>query len=413
MRMRSLIVLAAFLLPWLCLAPAAAAAEIAAVPVEARAQAVEVLDSFLFEYQVVRLPLAAIESQVRAKGRLQVQLGESVYDLRLRLNDVRTEDYRTLVIGEDGAVEVVPRGPAATYAGEVAGEPGSTVRLTVLPDSLEGYIRRPGEWLFVEPLSRFDAGADASELVLYRNGDVRPWAVDLCGAGELQRSAELLAPEAEAVTRALTPGRLKLAIDADGEYTQHYGVSGAISRIQSIVNGMDGIYQDDFDLEIRLSFQVLWSSPGSDPYTKVDATGRLVELRNYWNSAFTWVGRDAAILLSYVDFVRPYPGDSFWIASVCRNYKPRRDYAIAQDRSSLHKVTVIATHELGHLLGGYHDDERGICPSVSCNGYGPIMCSTLQTNGADCFSFCSQEDICEHIEGCLVTGCTPSYGCSL
>src|SRR5918999_3776789 len=150
-----------------------------------------VLDRMLYDYDVVELPLAALDHQVKSQGRLALLLRNQLYQLELAPNDLRAEDYRAVLIVNGTAVEQSP-GPVVTFAGHVAGEPESIVRLTATPELFIGYIKTPGEWLFIDSLREYVPGAPNRLAVVYRETDVRPEASGLCGLEHLNKAGPTL-----------------------------------------------------------------------------------------------------------------------------------------------------------------------------------------------------------------------------
>lgn len=369
----------------------------------------KILDSLLYDYRVLDLPLAAIDRQVRSTGRLHLRLGDRTLDLTLEQNDLRAEGYRAVLVKEHEIEELHP--PIGTFRGVVVGDPDSVVRLSVLPDRFEGYVRTADAWLFVDPLDRFAPGADPARVVVYRDVDARPDSEAVCGTEHLHRLVDEVLPRLPAgggvSAKAFTSGgTLRLATDGDGELVQRYGQSGAASRILNIVNNVDGIYRSTFNLKIRIVFQLLWASPSIDPYTSTESGTRLEQFRSYWEANFDWVSRDNAHLFTGVTLDRSVAGLAKGIGVVCRN--SQFSYALSEDRSSMFQMTQIVAHEIGHCVGAYHDDDlKSYCSGVVCNGSGPLMCSSIQVNGSNQFSVCSWGDVCDHIELCLVDHCMP------
>ena len=359
-------------------------------------EARQALDAVLLDYDVVQLPLRAIANRARSQGLVEIVLRGQRHELLLTPSDPFAEEYRAFLMTDSGPVQV-PRPRPETYQGRLAADPESVVSLTVTGQFLTAAIRSGGEELFVDPLRDFVAGAPKQLAVVYRAADVRPDAAGDCGTvsglrrlratsiGDLLRDPALLKPLAHDTLR-----RLDVATDADGEYFQLYGNPGTFNRIAAIINSADSAYQNDLNLTLNISFQQAWVNPANDPYVSTDSLVILRdEFRVWWNANRGSVDRDAAHLFSGKDFDGSIIGRAF-LSTVCAN--PSFSYGINQDFGSSFIRAELFAHELGHNLSALHDNQIP-CPGVSCNGFGPIMCSFIQSNGSFTFSTCSQNDI--------------------
>lgn len=352
------------------------------------------LDSMLFEYDVVELPLANLAKRVRTTGTLDIVLAGRLYELELELNDLRADGYKEVLMTDSGPVELAPR-PVSTYRGTVRGEQGSVVRLIATRGLFSGYVMTADDWIFIDPLRDYVPGASARAAVVYRESDVRPEGEGLCGVTHrLQIGGEQsgLDDGLGLVAKNHTLRRLQVATEADGQYYQLYGNPGLFNRIQGILNDVDGVYRNQINLYIEITYQQAWSSVSGDPYTSLDAGTSLTQFRNWWNSNRTGTVRDTAHKFSGKDFNGGTIGIA-WVGVICNS--PGNSYGISQDMSSRSLRTKLTAHEIGHNLSANHDDQIG-CSGVSCNGTGPIMCSSIQSSGSNTFSSCSWNSINNH-----------------
>ncbi|HEX9945509.1 MAG TPA: zinc-dependent metalloprotease family protein, partial [Thermoanaerobaculia bacterium] len=248
------------------------------------------------------------------------------------------------------------------------------------------------EWLFIDPLREYVPGAPARLAVVYREADVRPEAGGQCGLEHLRKAGRALGLGYSGAKDHTTLRRLDIATDGDGEYYQRYGVGG-FDRIAAIINGVDGIYRNQINLFLRITFQQLWTDPATDPYTSPnDIIATINQFTDWWNANRANVNRDVAHLFSGKSF-STFIGYA-WIAVVCNN--PGRSYSVSQDLEPQFIRVELMAHELGHNLSATHDDQSPVCPGVNCNGFGPIMCSVIQGNGTNTFSSCSKSQIDNH-----------------
>jgi hypothetical protein len=344
----------------------------------------------LYDYDVIELPLAALDHLVKTQGRLALLLRNQLYQLELAPNDLGAEGYREVLIVDGTAIEHSP-GPVVTFAGQVAGDPGSIVRITATRELFTGYIKTGDDWLFIDSLREYVPGAPKARAVVYRETDVRPEAGGLCGLEPLIRAGRSLGLGPGGTKNHNTLRRMDIATDGDAEYYQSYGVAG-FDRITAIVNGVDGIFRSQINLFLRITFQQLWTDPATDPYISSSIIDRLSEFTNWWNANRSGVNRDVAHLFTG----KPALGviGVAWLSSVCND--PGLAYGVSADREPLFIRVELMAHEIGHNLSATHDDQSPVCPGVNCNGFGPIMCSIIQTNGSNTFSSCSKAQIDTH-----------------
>lgn len=368
----------------------------------------ETLDGMLYEYTVFELDTVAIERQVRETGEMKLHLGNQTFDLVVELNNLRSEDYREVILSLDGpAIELEPS-PVTTFAGHLADDPTSIVRLNVLPDRFEGYIKTADEWVFIDPVSDYarEAGLPtkaiaSGEVVFYRNGDVIPGEAGLCGSERLQHEAAGLvgqrwmdpaAPVLGAEPRTKAANTLQVAAECDGQYYVAYG-SGAYNRMSAVLNAVDGIYESEINTDVVQVFGGCWQSVSGDPYTSLDATTTLYQMRDWWNANQGGLNRDVTHQFSGKDFSGSTIGIA-WVGVICNNAS--LSYGISQDLSSSATRRRVTAHEIGHNFSAQHDG----CSGYSCSGNGPIMCPSIQSgssSAADDFSSCSLSSINNHI----------------
>lgn len=366
---------------------------IAKLPAKA---ALESLDAVLYDFQVFELDLAA-SHQRAVGGQLDLHLGNRTFALALEVNDLRDADYRAVLI--DGTREIEVELPVITYRGHVIGDDASIVRLTVSKDQFGGYIKTAEEWLFIDPLRDFlpigksRPRAPMSDVVVYRDRDVRPDASGQCGSSHLRSVVETLELEpAPGFPPTKMGRRVDVATDFDGQYFQRFGNPGSFNRISGIINGIDGIYQSQLNLDLNIVFQQGFGNPGTDPYTSLNASTTLTQFQNWWNANRGNIGRDVTHQFSGKNFSGSTVGIAF-VGVVCN--APRSAYGVSQDQGSSFLRNQLAAHEIGHNFSARHDNQIG-CGGVNCNGSGPIMCSFLQSSGSNSFSSCSRSSIAGH-----------------
>lgn len=359
------------------------------------------LDALLYEYSAFELPLAEIDRQVREQGRLKIHLGNQTFDLVLEPSDLRGEGYREVLVTAVGEIEV-PERPLSTFKGAVAGDPTSIVRLSVLPNLFEGYIKTDEEWIFIDPLSNYESKdglrRETDGVVVYREDDVRPAAMGKCGAGNIEHEAHRLgltlgaSQDLSSIFEGSHVRRtLEVATDGDGQLFQRYGNPGVFNFMAGVLNRVDGLY-NTLNIDVVVAFQQAWSSVSGDPYTSLSASTTLNQLQNWWQNNRGNINRDTVHQFSGKNFSGGTIGIAF-VGVVCN--APSFAYGLSEDQGNATLNGRLTAHELGHNLSASHDDQIGC---ATCNGTGPIMCSFIQTSGTNSWSSCSRSSIGNHVD---------------
>lgn len=329
----------------------------------------------------------------RTQGR-PIKLDVTPHDLRS--SSFKAQDRNTL--GEN----LIERAPANTYKGKVIGEENSVVRLTIDGSRIEGYFTSRGERYFIEPASKYSHAAASDEFVIYRAEDVI--AVDTLRCGSTVEEKINLGKELtknEIVDTPQSLKRIELATEADFEYVTALG--GAIqanNEILSILNLVEGLYEDELSLSISIVFQHTWST--ADPFsgTNIDAT--MQSFRGYWNANFplSTTPRDGAHLFSGKSNIL---GQGWaYVGVICSN--PNFAYGVSGRVDWAPAKFLLTAHEIGHNVGATHVDTTQGCSNSLMN---------IQLTAATPLSFCtySQNEISTYTAAngsCL----SPVAGCS-
>jgi hypothetical protein len=274
--------------------------------------------------------------------------------------------------------------------------------MTISKDMFFGYVKTQEEWLFLDPVRDFHraGGTSLADIVVYRDEDVRPDPNHLCGAEGLHHTFDTEIDMArfddglQGLPSNMTIQNIEVATEFDGQYYAAFGNPGSFTRIQGIVNGVNGIYNSQLGLNLVITYQHGWSSISGDPYTSLSASTSLNQFRDWWNANRSGIARDIAHKWSGKDFSGGTIGIA-WVGVVCN--APSYSYGISQDISGSAQRNRLTAHEVGHNLSAGHDNQTPVCSGVSCNGFGPIMCSAIQSSGTNTFSSCSLSSINNHV----------------
>jgi hypothetical protein len=376
------------------------------------------LDLVFTTYELVDFNPRIAGKQAGGARLVSLPLGGVSRDIVLVPHSLRAASYRATATTDAGTVDV-PAAPVSTYKGTVAGEPGSDVRMLVQDDLVMGYVRTETDFLFVEPARAYDPDMPSDRLVIYRDADVRPEHRGECGSRGLIRYADALAGEVEdgdatggnggtsTAPKTAALRTVEIATDADFEFFRAHG-SSANAVVEGILNQVDGIYTSELDLTFTITGQHVWQT-SNDPYNTSNQKRLLRQFKKEWNRAGgvgSGVSRDVAHLFTGRDLIGASLGQAF-TGVVCSD--PASAYSLSQASATSILVKTVA-HQLGHNFGvTAHDDER--VPAVDeCDGDGPLMCTTVQSAGANVFSQVSKNEILSYVASrgtCLDAGAPP------
>ncbi len=184
-----------------------------------------------------------------------------------------------------GDVELQP-GEAFTFKGRLSTDYTSQVRFTISDNRFEGMIYTGNEKFFITEAGRFSPNADANDMVVYRQGDLKtPINLENDVQGRISAVEEMSAPQ---MLGAVMAGlrEIEIATDADFQWVQQSGgtAASANNEILGILNMVDGIYERDIDLTVAVTFQHAWTTP--DPWPSTDQSALLSAFGPYWNANY-------------------------------------------------------------------------------------------------------------------------------
>ncbi len=320
------------------------------------------LRSSFTKFDLVRIDSGGELRSVGEGKALTFQAGGKNYELVVTPNDLRSSRYRaeeTNVIG----TTPLQRPSVNTYKGTIVGESGSEVRLTINDVNVEGFFQGTDGRVFIEPASKYSRLAQRGDSVIYRAEDSLKDNTFLCEAdipGKIEFGrgfAEAGRTESVAVLRIL-----ELATDADLEWVNTLGGSvAANSEILSILNMVEGTYNSELNLSIRVVYQHTWSV--ADPFNAADMTGILTSFVSHWNANYGTVARDATHLFSGKSVAQSR--GLAYLGVICRS--PAFSYGLSGYIGWAPGKFLVPAHELGHNLGADHADTPQGCANSLMN----------------------------------------------
>ena len=360
------------------------------------------LSPVLSSYEVIRMEPGAIERQVRTTGELRFRFKETDFYFNLEPHDMRAPNYRAVETGPGGVKRTLPPQPVHTFRGVLAGREDIQGRFNLTDGGVEGVVYAPEGWVYVEPLRNYLPDAPSGELVVYKHTDLK-LGVDLqCGVSlpkRLQRGVNRVASEVRAASSTIpTKYEFDIATEADYEYVQALGGSEeAIREIEGILNQVEGVYQSELLLQLRISFQHAWGME-DDPYTTTDSSDLLDEFAGYWNTHYA----------AEAD----YDVAHLWTAKELDYAGRARQSVVCNARSRSYSLStrfprpinyIIAAHEIGHNFGAVHPDQQSP-PVAACSE--TIMQAAASAGTGLTFCEFSRQEIATHLESnnsCLTT----------
>ena len=308
---------------------------------------------------------------------VDIPTDDGILTLQLSKHTNRSDRFRLLVDRGNGALEPTAPPEIRTYRGTVQGRPDTVASGSLLPTGFSGIIRlEDGKTWAVQPRSDFCAGdRQAAVHVSFAAEDVVPTAHG-CALGTPGFPIERYQVGGqgggmEGGVAGTTPSQVEIACETDFEYFQLNGssVTGTVNDIESIINGVNTIYDRDVNIVHEISVIVVRAS-SSDPYTQTTIDGRLTEFETKWASApESGAFRDFAHMFSGFNFSGGTIGLAY-LGVVC-NSPSNFQYGVVKTRytTALTSRIALSAHEIGHNWDCTHCDSQG---AANCN----IMCAS-------------------------------------
>ena len=284
------------------------------------------------------------------------------------------------------------------------GLPDSIVSASWLDDGLVARIRvNANTDYWVQPLpSQFKAQGRGQHL-MYSSADVQPHGkicgLDLIGNArpEIDSGAGIPNPSAQKAAGNVA----ELGIDADFEYFQRYGSSGAVqSRITAVIDTMNLQYETEVDISHTITAIVVRTT-SNDPYFSTNASTILDEFMNEWTSNQGSIQRDVAQLFTG----KEVDGGTIGIAYLGVICNSSFGFGMVQSdfNNNFACATDLSAHEMGHNWNADHCN----CTSNTMNPF--ITCSNTFHPSA------TIPDIVAHRDsrGCLDGGNPPGEATSV
>ncbi len=195
-----------------------------------------------------------------------------------------------------------------------------------------------------------------------------------------------ISPFAERASGPELHKAIRIGIVVDSRYNEHHNGRG-LAEALSIINGADGLFQDQLGLAIIVErFKVL-DNPASDPLREF--SGNMEEILRF----FRLTRIEDEELSADLALVHLFTGHSdssqliglSWIGTVCQ--QDGHDVSVS---TPFPYSMLLSSHEIAHNLGAVHDNDQQCLVDESITG-NEVMWSELSHNTQANFSSCSIE----------------------
>lgn len=348
------------------------------------------LSAGLSTYEVYRLDANAVNDYARRMapgGQLTLLLGGREWSLRMEPSGVLPAGY-FLKTGYGPEPEQSRLLPLPLKGYDQLG--GGHTRLTLAPDFIYGYVRRPDDRWFIQPLAHLEPGAAPDLFIVYPESAVIDTYGGKCAVTDERSVYEDALQhlhddghDHDHAGRALACYELEFAIASDNSMVTKYGSPSAVeARNVGVINDVEGDYTGNFNHDVKFVIVTQFIPTGADPWTtSTNAATLLGSFRTWGNQGGFGIYYDLAQLWTN----RNLDGSTIGIAylnGVCNSNK----YSVCQDFSSnSNLIRVLTSHEIGHNFNLQHDNgcpppNLIMCPSVSnATNWSNLSISTMNS----------------------------------
>ncbi len=268
---------------------------------------------------------AQLDGTLRLRGIKTAEGGSAEFELTRF--QVFTHDARIVVERGDGQREEAAAPATAFFRGQIAGEAGSRVFVSVeTTGNVSGLIERGGKMLQL-----VDLGAGAERLVMQVIPDSPHKAHGegfTCGSDKLASPPATAFPISDLKSLPVPPPptgdtadkstasanyRARIAIETDFEfYSRFNSTSTATTYVGNLIGFASTIYTAQVQTQLEVSYLRLWST-ASDPWVQTTSNCGMFEFGKYWNDNMSGTSRTIAHMLSG----KSTGGGVAWLGVLC------------------------------------------------------------------------------------------------
>lgn len=360
--------------------------------------------AIIFVLLMVQLP-AALAGEIHDVTILQREtLIEGEFDLRLTvalgnqqqrllLNESSVFSELTVFRDSESTKPEAPKPNSInTYQGAVENLPNSWARITIDADHINGVIDTGTERHFItsDPKTYPDTNQrQIRQLIHSVDTSIFPPPETLPDRN--RNVSEVIQIEVnngfgnqqDLVTRVA-----RIAIVVDTLYDEALGGRGLAVAI-STINTVDGMYQQEFGLALKVDTAIIITDTTTLDLGDVSLEENLAKFRNYRQSAAE-LDPDLGLVHLFTGVTTADPSVGLaYIGAVCRS----DGYDVSMSTPFDFPVLLTA-HEIGHNLGGLHDDETDLCLLTTDQ----LMFSHISSLTTNEFSSCTVDAINKRLD---------------
>ncbi len=382
----------------------------------------EVADQ-LFDWEVYQFDTKALDAFAKAAGEsssFTLEMGNHNWDINLQKRDLRSPNYVTSILTDEGVKTTSAHDGTMTYRGQLATNQGWSVALTLNEEFIYGFFKDGEETYFIEPLWYFVQGAPKDQFIIYAQSAVKPDnGAHKCGAEEMNDKMEELHPDEHKdhndnyAEKMMACKEIELAIASDLSMHTFHGSAPAVNAFTfGVMNNVQTNYDNEFNDELQFNIveQYVVAPPATDPWTSSNDAVALLNSFTSWGPGGFSMTHDLGQLWTKRTLNGGTVGIA-WLNAVCTN---NRYHVVSQFTSNAAFLRVMTAHEIGHNFSAQHDAPNSgwiMQPSVSSSN----AWSTASQNSINnyyptrtCLGSCaSSQPPVANFTGTPTTGCSP------
>lgn len=356
-----------------------------------------------FEFQML-----SIEPSDGGNVWVDLQLDNTSVTLALWPYSIRSSDFRVVSHVADGETSKTVPSPSRTYRGAVEGRVGTRVAATIDAGHVNGLIRHSDGRLWrVQAIADILHDVTAPGHVVFA-ADESLESFGECGV-ETPENPAPVGGMPRGVMTSCDPIVAKIALVADFEYYQYQGssVPATTQAIETIVNAMAYIYEEELGITYQLTQIDVWTGGNlvnvtPDGNGEVDSSVLLTNFRVWYEFNQAGIDRRFAHLISGRNFVGSFIGRAY-VGVPCAQSSA---YGVDQmDSMDLGRNAALLSHEVGHNWGANHCNGLPGCEimfsiiSSSNTAFGPTSTNSIIGPGAP-------------LHGCITPAVNPGTDCN-
>lgn len=345
------------------LTPALASAQIENTGM--RGQVASALELSNFSIQRLDVPEGNVEFAT------DITIGGLEYEVFVTPHSFRSETAIAMVGLDGGEIRQIELPAPLTVRAELNGAADARAAGSRMGGGLHLTISLPGTdgydiWT-VQPLYDAIPGSDPTLHVVHRADDIAPKEQHTCGVADHEHGHVEQGDLGNNGGSSRAFLVCELACEADWEYYGRNGnsESATIADMDNIIARCAAIYENQCNVTFQIPYYLVWQT-SSDPYTSTDPSGRLNQIRTWWNANQGGVHRDLVHTFTGANINGNVIGVAY-LSAVCGN----NGYGMVQSRytGGINARTALSAHEMGHNFSAGHCDGNGDC-HIMCSGLG-------------------------------------------